>query len=248
MDELENKTSNHFDDIAHVWENKVWVNSHDFDTLILEFAELKGNEIGVDCGIGTGALAKKFNVKEMLGLDISKGMMASVEFPKQRLIVGSALDMPFLDNSFDFITGRNLLKHTNKPLQILKEMNRVLKPGGKLLIIESTPLQKEHTDIPTEVVRIVEPYHPPFISKEELLSLIEEANFKNIQSVVKIFKKKWLDGWCKAKKATEAQRDEIFELYKNAPDSFKKGQNVELFEEEKEILNDFPWTIVKAFK
>ena len=37
-------------------------------------------------------------------------------------------------------------------------------------------------------------------------------------------------------------------VQKHAPEEFIKGQSVILFEEELEILNDFPWTIIKAVK
>lgn len=245
---VEKETAKHFDDIAGSWENKIWVDKEEFDQKVLNIAALTGEEIGLDIGIGTGALAKKMNVKEMYGLDISKGMMEKCSLPRHKLIVGSGDKAPFLDETFDFVTSRNLLKHVDDIPLLLNEMKRLLKKGGKLLIVESTPFTQEQCDIPTMAMRVVEPYHPRFFSKDELREMIEKAGFEIKTHSLEVMKQKWLQRWARAKNATPEQTKRIFQIYKNAPDFFIKEQHVELFEEEIEILNDFPWSILLAIK
>ena len=150
------QTKKHFNKVSKVWENKIWVNDDVFDKEVIEFANFGKNDIVLDVGIGTGALAKKLKVAEVFGLDISAGMMEKCPIPRHRLILGNGENIPFLDDTFDVVMCRNLLKHSLAPLKILSEMNRVLKPKGKILIIESTPLKKEHCEIPTIAVRIVD--------------------------------------------------------------------------------------------
>jgi len=41
---------------------------------------------------------------------------------------------PFRDNTFDLIEAEHILEHLDKPFQVMKELHRILKPGGKLLI------------------------------------------------------------------------------------------------------------------
>ena len=43
--------------------------------------------------------------------------------------------LPYPNNSFDEVYSRNLLEHTSNPVHVLQEMKRVLKKGGKLIII-----------------------------------------------------------------------------------------------------------------
>lgn len=43
--------------------------------------------------------------------------------------------LPYPNNSFDEVYSRNLLEHTSNPFHVLQEMKRVLKKGGKLIII-----------------------------------------------------------------------------------------------------------------
>ena len=49
---------------------------------------------------------------------------------------GNASAMPFEDNSFDFVVCRAAFKNFTKPLEAINEMFRVLKPGGRAIIID----------------------------------------------------------------------------------------------------------------
>jgi ubiquinone/menaquinone biosynthesis C-methylase UbiE len=49
---------------------------------------------------------------------------------------GNAASMPFANESFDFLLCRAAFKNFTQPVQALKEMYRVLKPGGRALIID----------------------------------------------------------------------------------------------------------------
>ncbi len=52
---------------------------------------------------------------------------------------GNASEMPFEPDSFDFIVCRAAFKNFSQPVQALNEMYRVLKPGGKALILDLRP-------------------------------------------------------------------------------------------------------------
>lgn len=76
------------------------------------------------------------------GMDISRTMVtiarekaneAGVEVDFQP---GSASDMPFPKDSFDFLLCRAAFKNFAEPVNALKEMWRVLRPGGRALIID----------------------------------------------------------------------------------------------------------------
>ena len=41
---------------------------------------------------------------------------------------------PFTDNYFDLVEASHVLEHLDKPFRIMKEIHRILKPGGKLLV------------------------------------------------------------------------------------------------------------------
>lgn len=49
---------------------------------------------------------------------------------------GDALDLPYKDESFDFVTCQTVLIHVSNPGKAISEMKRVLKPGGTILCVE----------------------------------------------------------------------------------------------------------------
>ena len=53
-----------------------------------------------------------------------------------RFIHGSASDIPLEDGLFDLIVCRAAFKNFSEPLKALNEMRRVLKPGGRAVIID----------------------------------------------------------------------------------------------------------------
>lgn len=54
-----------------------------------------------------------------------------------RIIEASVMDNKLPDNSFDFAVARFLFQHLSNPVEVVKEVLRILKPGGKLVIIDT---------------------------------------------------------------------------------------------------------------
>jgi SAM-dependent methyltransferase len=82
-------------------------------------------------------------------------------------VVGSATDIPLPDASFDTVVCTEVLEHVPDPLKALKEMYRVLKPGGRLIL--STPMYWPRHEVPYDFFRY--PY-------DGLLHLIKESGFE----------------------------------------------------------------------
>ena len=103
----------------------------------------------LDIATGTGDLAlmmANLNPDRIVGLDISSGML---EVGKQKIananlsekiemIVGDSEDMPFEDNTFDAITVSFGVRNFANLDKGLKEIARVLKPTGVLVILETS--------------------------------------------------------------------------------------------------------------
>jgi demethylmenaquinone methyltransferase/2-methoxy-6-polyprenyl-1,4-benzoquinol methylase len=72
----------------------------------------------------------------MLNVGIEK--VKSLGLKQVNLIHGNAMELPFPDNSFDYVTIGFGLRNVPDYLQVLKEMNRVLKPGGIAVCLETS--------------------------------------------------------------------------------------------------------------
>lgn len=96
----------------------------------------------LDVATGTGlaaasALALGLKPSEVIGLDPSMGMLR--ENQKRRsvgLVQARGETLPFADNSFDFISMGYALRHVEDLGVLFREFGRVLRPGGRVLILE----------------------------------------------------------------------------------------------------------------
>lgn len=92
------------------------------------------------------ALAKEVGTNgHVIGLDFSKNMLEigkqkveELGFSNVELIHGNAMKLPFEDHTFDVVTIGFGLRNVPDYMQVLKEMNRVLKPGGKAVCLETS--------------------------------------------------------------------------------------------------------------
>jgi demethylmenaquinone methyltransferase/2-methoxy-6-polyprenyl-1,4-benzoquinol methylase len=80
---------------------------------------------------------------EVIGLDFSKNMLKIGQekvksLSQVKLIHGNAMELPFEDNSFDYVTIGFGLRNVPDYLQVLKEMYRVVKPGGMVVCLETS--------------------------------------------------------------------------------------------------------------
>jgi excisionase family DNA binding protein len=112
------------------------------DILALRFAPPKDSVVA-DIGTGTGYLAKKLAeyAKTVNAIDSSPAMLEAArqgltekELKKIKLIEGDAHDLPLPDESQDLVYANLLVHHLLEPALAIKEMHRVLKPGGKVII------------------------------------------------------------------------------------------------------------------
>jgi ubiquinone/menaquinone biosynthesis C-methylase UbiE len=111
---------------------------HDWWTRkLLSFASPEGRIL--DNGCGTGILFealpdRRYNI---VGLDISARMLSYARQRAKNLVLGDSQELPFRNESYDLVVGRSLLHHLPDPYMGVKEMARVLKKGGKMVVVDT---------------------------------------------------------------------------------------------------------------
>lgn len=110
--------------------------------------KVKPGDTALDVCCGTGdwtiALAKASGSGKVVGLDFSKNMLSVGEKKVQQsgladqveLVYGNAMNLPFPDDSFDHVTIGFALRNVPDLVQVLREMKRVVKPGGQVVSLE----------------------------------------------------------------------------------------------------------------
>jgi demethylmenaquinone methyltransferase / 2-methoxy-6-polyprenyl-1,4-benzoquinol methylase len=112
--------------------------------------DVKKNSAALDVCCGTGdwtiALANSVGPNgKVIGLDFSENMLKighkkikELGLKQAELIHGNAMELPFEDHTFDYVTIGFGLRNVPDYMQVLREMNRVLKPGGMAVCLETS--------------------------------------------------------------------------------------------------------------
>ena len=160
----------------------------------------------IDVACGTGDIGKLFldntkKNKKITCVDPNKGMITKgkeklKKYKKINWIIAPAEKLPIFDNSFDYYTISFGLRNTQNINKALSEAYRILKPGGRFLCLEFSKIQNSNLNfiyknyskliplIGNIIVGEKEPYEyliksiKDFVNQEELISLMEENNFK----------------------------------------------------------------------
>lgn len=153
--EKQEKIVEMFDDIAPTYDRANRVLSMGIDKtwrkkgcdLAYKLYGKKEVELILDIACGTGdmmnywmrrASKQDINVKKILGVDPSNGMVnvAREKFPKFDYAISKATEIPVVDAQADFLSISYGIRNVVERKEALNEFNRVLKPGGFVVILE----------------------------------------------------------------------------------------------------------------
>ena len=90
----------------------------------------------LDLGSGTGAALQQLRNYKVTAVDPDEKMLELNEFENK--VIGEAENLPFQDNSFDSVYCAFVWRNLNNPKLGLQEVYRVLKPGGKFILLDMT--------------------------------------------------------------------------------------------------------------
>ena len=109
----------------------------DARTWIPDFPRVFAGKTVLDIGAGecllTFAIAEAGNVKQVVALELIRHRMQAarrVNLPALRLVCGDCFRLPFEDRSLDIVVGNGVLHHLPDEDAAIREIGRVLKPGG----------------------------------------------------------------------------------------------------------------------
>lgn len=139
------KTWNQYSQGWRKWDEILMTTMRPVSDNLIDSLQISGNEHVLDVASGTGepglSLSALLPQGKVTGTDLSENMVEIAnEHAMQRNIsnyhsqVSDASDMPFEDNSFDHVVSRFGIMFLPDVEAGLKEMTRVLKPGGKLAV------------------------------------------------------------------------------------------------------------------
>ncbi len=121
------------------WQDPRWRRA-----LVDEVAPAAGQRI-LDVATGTGMVAAELLGRadcSVVGIDQSREMLAAArarfanDGARMELIEGQAEELPFAEESFDALTVTYLLRYVDDPQATMRELARVVRPGGRVASLE----------------------------------------------------------------------------------------------------------------
>jgi ubiquinone/menaquinone biosynthesis C-methylase UbiE len=212
-------------------------------TLLTDWLEPQASWVVLDVATGGGHVAKQLAplVDQVFAVDLTREMLqAAQEHVSQyaanvSYVVADAEDLPFLDCTFNAVTCRIAAHHFPNPQQFIREAARVLKPGGKLLLIDNIAPDQETIDIfINKLEKLRDHSHVRCYRKAEWLTWMKEAGLQEINSRErkKHFK---FPAWVERTTETAEQMNQVKESIMQATPEIKAY--IELVIEEDEIAS-----------
>ena len=138
-----NKISPVYDLFENVYNGKVYKGTGE---KVAEYIDK--SDVVLECACGTGAITKSIapNCKSLIASDFAEGMLKRAQrkcrkYGNVSFQFADITDLKFDNGSFDKVVAGNVVHLLPEPKKALKELERVVKPGG--LIIIPTYLNKE---------------------------------------------------------------------------------------------------------
>ncbi len=157
----------------------LYVAEREVEAALVGLLPTEGVDDLLDVGTGTGRMLELFGprVEHAVGVDLSREMLAvarvNLECAGLRncsLRQGDMYQLPLAGESFDAAVFHQVLHYAEDPQRALREAARVLKPGGRLAIVDFAPHE-------VEALRAEQAHRRLGFADEEMLQWCEEAGF-----------------------------------------------------------------------
>lgn len=159
------------------------------------FAQPQPEDLSLDVGCGPGAtvLALAPRVRFARGIDVTHAMLTQARrFQSERQVANAAFDegdaehLPYPDASFTLATCQFAFHHMLKPEAVIGEMLRVIRPDGRLMLVDSlAPESDEKRALFNRIEVIRDPSHTLTLRLTDFLKLFEGLGLDVVRQSLK---------------------------------------------------------------
>jgi ubiquinone/menaquinone biosynthesis C-methylase UbiE len=137
----------------------------------------------LDVASGPGLLVCAFArvARHVTGIDLTPAMLEQARKEQQERGLanvswkqGDVTALPFPDAHFSLVSSRFVFHHLEDPLVVLKEMKRVCRPGGRVVVADMAP-PPDKADALNAMERLRDPSHVRALDEPELVALFAKA-------------------------------------------------------------------------
>ncbi|MBT4511853.1 MAG: methyltransferase domain-containing protein [Chloroflexi bacterium] len=204
---------------------------------IIRMAGIMGSERVLDLATGTGFLAAALSkvAKDVVATDITLEMLQQTR-PKTGDNTSFALAdveiLPFEDDSFDVVTCRVALHHFTKPDEAFREIRRVCRPEGRIVIMDIVSSEDgARSEYHNKMERLRDSSHVKQYSRSELEGMLKTCDLE--MDEVNTWKYTWqMEEWLYIANPDEVAANKVRQLMMESIEDDKSGLRVQLRDEE----------------
>ncbi len=120
------------------------------------------------------------NIEQVVGIDIQTNNSLPKKYMSTNKLDLNYEKIPYPDNYFDTIVCGEVIEHLECPIKLIREINRILKNGGKLIL--STPSSIYYLEILSDIIGLeLEKEHLYVFNRRKLTKMLNENGFQNLK-------------------------------------------------------------------
>lgn len=208
----------------------------------------------LDLGTGTGhtAAALAEHAGHVVGLDLSEGMLRSAcelygGRPNLTFHHAPAHNTGLEAESFDLVTARHTLHHHPDVAATLAEAARVLKPGGRLVIVDETTPDAQVDTWYDALERARDPTHVRAYTLGEWQAFIQGAGLEWIVGDARTVYPLSVADWVGRMNPTPADAERVYTLLREADAHARRTFNI-VYDRGRAVRFDMPMALTLALK
>lgn len=131
---------------------------------VVEFSRVPNGATVTEIGAGTGNFLSLFDgiAAKQIAVDLTPAMLAQAaqRHPHLDVVVADGANLPLRSRSVDLVASAQTLHHIHAPIPVIREMRRVVAPGGRVLIVDQVaPERVEESQMMNHLDHLRDPSH-----------------------------------------------------------------------------------------
>ncbi|WP_018924572.1 class I SAM-dependent methyltransferase [Salsuginibacillus kocurii] len=208
----------------------------DLQALLEAIQPAAGKEEVLDVATGAGHVVHTVapHVKRVTATDMTPEMLetaqafvASKGHTNVTFTEAAAESLPFALEQFDLVITRLAAHHFAATEAFIKEAWRVLKPGGRLYVLDNVAPEDEDLDhFYNKIEKWRDPSHNRAFKKTEWMQLIEAHSF-NVEQVRSFSKRFTFNDWCDRMKVPAAEQEKLSSYMLSQDERFQQAFSID---------------------